>query len=186
MLLGDVVEADDEYTGVHSKEVVELALAVVERLRLGAEQRLNVEFGALLHDVGKIRVPPEIIRKPGPLDETEWVLMRRHTIFGEQMLNTVGGTLSRVGRIVRASHEHFDGTGYPDGLAGDQIPIEARIISACDAFNAMTTDRSYRPARPPEHAIAELERCAGTQFDPAVVAAILAELGLQPADLALA
>ena len=174
LLLGSVVEYDHDYTGSHSRDVVELALAVGARLRLSAAQLRNLEFGALLHDVGKIAVPKSIINKPGPLDDAEWEIMRRHTIEGQRMLDSVGGVLTRVGVIVRASHEDYDGTGYPDGLAGDAIPIEARICSACDAFSAMTTDRAYRPAMTEPEALAELERCAGTQFDPRVVAALIA------------
>jgi HD-GYP domain-containing protein (c-di-GMP phosphodiesterase class II) len=169
MLLGDVVEADDAYTGSHSRGVVELSLAVSDRLGLGFEQRRNVEFAALLHDVGKIAVPDEIINKDGPLDDAEWEVMRQHTIEGERMLKRIGGVLAEVGKIVRASHEDFDGSGYPDGLAGEAIPVEARIVTCCDAFSAMTTKRSYRKAMGTEAAIAELRRCAGTQFDPQVV-----------------
>lgn len=174
MLLGDVVEADDAYTGSHSRGVVELSLAVAERLGLDSRQRRNIEFAALLHDVGKIAVPKEIINKPGPLDEEEWEIMHRHTIEGEAMLDRVGGVLAEVGRIVRSSHEHFDGSGYPDGLAGDEIPIEARIVTCCDAFSAMTTTRSYRQAMSQEVALTELRSCTGTQFDPQVVVALVA------------
>jgi HD-GYP domain-containing protein (c-di-GMP phosphodiesterase class II) len=172
MLLGDVVEADDAYTGSHSRGVVELSLAVSDHLGLGPVQRRNVEFAALLHDVGKIAVPKEIINKAGPLDADEWEIMHQHTIEGERMLNRVGGVLTEVGRIVRSSHEHYDGSGYPDGLAGEAIPIEARIVTCCDAFSAMTTTRSYRRAMPLEAALAELRTCAGTQFDPRVAAAL--------------
>lgn len=177
LLLSDVVEADHEYTGIHSREVVDLSLAVADRLGLGPTERLNVEFGALLHDVGKIRVASEIIDKPGALDEGEWEIIRQHTIYGQEMLEKVGGTLARVGLVVRSSHEHYDGSGYPDRLAGDAIPIESRIVSACDAYNAMTTTRSYRTAMTPGVARDELVRCSGTQFDPAVVNAIVRELG---------
>jgi HD-GYP domain-containing protein (c-di-GMP phosphodiesterase class II) len=173
LLLGDVVEADDAYTGSHSRGVVELSLAVSDRLGLGFDQRRNVEFAALLHDVGKIAVPNEIINKEGPLDDAEWEVMRKHTIEGERMLKRIGGVLAEVGRIVRASHEDFDGSGYPDGLAGEEIPIEARIVTCCDAFSAMTTTRSYRKAMDTEAALAELHRCAGTQFDPDVVAVLI-------------
>jgi HD-GYP domain-containing protein (c-di-GMP phosphodiesterase class II) len=174
MLLGDVVEADDAYTGSHSRGVVELSLAVSDRLGLDHRQRRNVEFAALLHDVGKIAVPKEIINKAGPLDPEEWKVMYRHTIEGEEMLDRVGGVLSEVGRIVRSSHEHYDGSGYPDGLAGEEIPIEARIVTCCDAFSAMTTTRSYRKAMPLEAALAEVRACAGTQFDPRVADALIA------------
>ncbi len=176
ILLGDVVEHDDDYTGAHSRDVVELALAVGRRLRLGGAQLRDLEFGALLHDVGKIAVPNQIINKPGKLDEDEWAIMRRHTIEGQRMLESVGGVLTHVGIIVRASHERYDGGGYPDGVAGDAIPIEARICCACDAFSAMTTDRSYRAALPLGTAIAELRANAGTQFDPDVVDALVAEV----------
>ena len=175
LLLGDVVEADDAYTGSHSRGVVELSLAVADRLGLDNRQRRNVEFAALLHDVGKIAVPKEIINKAGPLDDKEWAVMHRHTIEGETMLKRVGGVLADVGRIVRSSHEHYDGSGYPDGLAGEEIPIEARIVTCCDAFSAMTTTRSYRKAMPIAAALAELRACAGSQFDPCV-AEVLAQI----------
>jgi HD-GYP domain-containing protein (c-di-GMP phosphodiesterase class II) len=140
------------------------------------DQRL-VEFGALLHDVGKLRVPNEIINKPGPLDDDEWAIMRRHTIDGEAMLAPVGGMMHEVGRIVRGSHEDWDGTGYPDGLTGEQIPLASRIVSCADAYSAMTTDRSYRRALGHDKAVAELRRCAGTQFDPRVVEAAIVVVG---------
>ncbi len=168
MLLGDVVEADDAYTGSHSRGVVELSLAVSDRLGLDERRRRKIEFAALLHDVGKISVPKEIINKPGRLDANEWAIMRTHTIVGETMLKRIGGLLAEVGEVVRCSHEHYDGSGYPDGLRGEAIPIEARIVTCCDAFSAMTTTRSYRTAMSVEKALAELRACAGTQFDPRV------------------
>ena len=177
LLLGDVVEADHHYTGTHSRQVVDLSIAVADGLGLHSAQRRNIEFAALLHDVGKIQIPKEIINKPGPLDDDEWALMRQHTIDGERMLEQVGGLLADVGTIVRASHERWDGDGYPDGLAAEEIPIEARIVSTCDAFSAMTTDRSYRKAMSVEQALAELRRCAGTHFDPTVVGEIERSLG---------
>jgi HD-GYP domain-containing protein (c-di-GMP phosphodiesterase class II) len=146
---------------------------VAGALGVDEETRRGAEFGALLHDVGKIQIPKEIINKPGPLDDDEWLVMKTHTIEGQRMLERVGGVLARVGAVVRASHERWDGGGYPDGLAGEEIPLAARIVSACDAYNAMTTDRSYRGALPVADAIAELERCSGSQFDPAVVAALI-------------
>jgi putative nucleotidyltransferase with HDIG domain len=184
MLLGDVIEDDDEYTGVHSRAVVDLSLAIAARLKLDATTRRNVEFGALLHDVGKIRVPKEIIHKPGKLNDEEWAIMRQHTVYGEQMLRQVGGALSSVGKVVRHSHERWDGTGYPDGLAGKAIPIESRIVSGCDAFNAMTTNRPYRRAMSLEEAVAELRRCSGGHFDPQIVHALLAEVADCPPTIA--
>ncbi|MDQ3632624.1 MAG: diguanylate cyclase [Actinomycetota bacterium] len=173
LLLGEVVEGDDEYTGRHSQGVGMLALDAADHLGLDNRARRDIEFGALLHDIGKVVIPGEIINKPGPLDPEEWAIMRTHTVEGERMLQRVGGVLEDVGAIVRASHESWDGTGYPDGLKGEQIPLAARIISCCDAFSAITTDRPYRPARAADEAIAELRACAGVQFDPAVVEAVV-------------
>jgi putative nucleotidyltransferase with HDIG domain len=193
MLLGEVIEADDAYTGDHSRGVVELAVAVADELGLDPRRRSRVEFGALLHDVGKISVPKEIINKPGALSDEEWEIMRQHTIEGEKLLKRVGGMLAEVGTIVRSSHEHYNGGGYPDRLAGDAIPIEARIVSCCDAYSAMTTDRSYRAAMPIGEALAEVSHCAGTQFDPKVAAALVKvvtrwnpELSRERGDAALA
>ena len=174
LLLGDVIEADDAYTGQHTQDVVELTVAVADKLGVDEETRRAAEFGALLHDVGKVAIPNEIINKPGPLDDDEWVIMKTHTIEGQRMLERVGGLLARVGVVVRASHERYDGGGYPDGLAGEAIPLAARIVSACDAYNAMTTDRSYRKALSVEVAVTELRANAGTQFDPDVVEALVA------------
>jgi putative nucleotidyltransferase with HDIG domain len=180
LVLGDFVEADDAYTGKHSTGVVDLAMEVADEMRLSPSARRNVEFGALLHDVGKIAVPNEIINKPGALDADEWAIMRRHTIEGQRLLDQIGGFMRDVGRIVRASHERFDGGGYPDGLAGTDIPLEARIVCCCDAFSAMTTDRSYRKARPVNAALEELRACSGTQFDPAVVEAVVVVVSRRP------
>ena len=118
-------------------------------------------------------MPDEIINKPGPLNDEEWAIMKTHTVEGERMLAQVGGLLADVGLVVRASHERWDGGGYPDGLAGDAIPLAACIVSACDAFNAMTTDRSYRKALPLSVAVGELRKNSGTQFCPAVVDALV-------------
>ena len=176
-LLGDVIEADDAYTGTHSRDVVELTLQVVDRLGLNAHERRQAEFVALLHDVGKVRIPNEIINKPGPLTPEERGIMNAHTIEGEKMLERVGGLLGEVGALVRSCHEHYDGSGYPDGRTGDEIPLVARIVCCCDAFHAMTSDRVYRKALTHEIAIAELRSCSGTQFDPRVVDALVAAVG---------
>jgi putative nucleotidyltransferase with HDIG domain len=172
LLLGDVVEADDTYTGEHCKDVVHLALDVARELGLGAEEQRTVEFGALLHDIGKIAVPKAIVNKPGKLDPHEWEIIKTHTVEGQRMLERVGGFMGRVGRIVRSHHERWDGGGYPDGLCGEDIALEARIISCCDAFNAMTTTRPYRKAMSVAAALTELAKHAGTQFDPRVVDAL--------------
>jgi HD-GYP domain-containing protein (c-di-GMP phosphodiesterase class II) len=176
-LLGYVVEADDRYTGAHSRDVVDLSRSAAATLGLGESQRRAVEFVAMLHDVGKIFVPKEILNKPGELDPYQWQIIRRHTVEGERILKQVGGALARIARYVRSSHEHYDGHGYPDGLAGESIPIESRIVSVCDAYSAMTTDRPYRAAMPIDEALDELHRCAGTQFDPNVVSALERVLG---------
>jgi HD-GYP domain-containing protein (c-di-GMP phosphodiesterase class II) len=180
LLLSDVLEVDDEYTGFHSRSVVSLSVAVADAMGLTPRRRRNVEFGALLHDVGKIAVPKEIINKPGPLTDDEWLVIKTHTIEGQRMLDRVGGLLSEVGRIVRSSHEKWDGTGYPDGLKGADIPVESAIVCCCDAFNAMTTDRSYRAAMSLDEAIQELRRNAGSQFSPAVVGALIGILNADP------
>jgi HD-GYP domain-containing protein (c-di-GMP phosphodiesterase class II) len=172
-LLGDVVEADDDYTGEHSRDVVELTLSVVDEMGLSERDRRDAEFAALLHDVGKLRIPNEIINKPGKLTPEEWELVKQHTIEGERLLHRVGGLLGEIGKIVRSCHERHDGSGYPDGLAGEEIPLVARIVACCDAWNAMTTDRSYRKALPRSHALAEVRRGSGTQFHPDVVDALV-------------
>jgi HD-GYP domain-containing protein (c-di-GMP phosphodiesterase class II) len=174
LVLGDVLEADDGYTGAHSRGVVALALELGDALELDVVQRRNLEFGALLHDVGKVAIPKAIINKPGKLDPAEWAIVKTHTIEGQRMLDRVGGFMRDVGMIVRSHHEWWDGSGYPDGLSGEAIPLESRIVACCDAWNAMTTTRSYREAMSPMAATAELRRNAGVQFDPRVVEALLA------------
>jgi HD-GYP domain-containing protein (c-di-GMP phosphodiesterase class II) len=174
LVLGDVIEADDGYTGTHSKSVVALAVELGDALGLGAERQRNLEFAALLHDVGKIAIPKAIINKPGKLDPHEWALVKTHPAEGQNMLNQIGGFMRDVGLIVRSHHERWDGAGYPDGLAAHAIPVEARIITICDSWNAMRTDRSYRQALPYEMAVAELTANAGRQFDPALVDVMIA------------
>jgi len=172
LLLGDVVEADDAYTGLHSQDVVSLVLNVADRLGLDSRARREAEFTALLHDIGKVKIPKEIINKPGKLTDEEREIINTHTIEGEQMLEKIGGLLGDVGHLVRSCHERWDGDGYPDGLVGEETPLIARIVCACDAFSAMTTDRPYRKAMSPADALDELHRGAGTQFDPRVVEAL--------------
>jgi putative nucleotidyltransferase with HDIG domain len=173
LVLGDVIEADDGYTGEHCKSVVALTLDLAEHLSLSAERRRNLEFAALLHDVGKIAIPKEIINKPGKLDPEEWTIVKTHTVEGQKMLDRVGGFMRQVGSIIRSHHERWDGAGYPDGLVGEEIPIEARVISCCDTWNAMRTDRPYRKALDYATAEAELRSAAGTQLDPRLVEALL-------------
>jgi two-component system cell cycle response regulator len=156
--------------GAHVHDVGLLAAAVAEELGVGGQQLQHVRHAAELHDIGKVAVPSAILDKPGRLDPDEWAFIERHTIIGERILGAAVA-LRPVATLVRASHEHFDGNGYPDGLAGEKIPLGARIVSVCDAYDAMTSDRPYQHARGHDDALGELRRCAGTQFDPDVVAA---------------
>jgi HD-GYP domain-containing protein (c-di-GMP phosphodiesterase class II) len=169
------LEARDFYTSAHSKQVVELAARVAGRLGLDHDAMCDVEQVALLHDIGKVGIPDAILQKQGPLDEQEWQLMRQHPIVGEHIIAGTPG-LSHLAPAMRAEHEHWDGSGYPDGLAGEEIPLASRITLACDALNAMTHDRPYRPAMTLERAQEELRSCAGSQFDPQAVEALIAEI----------
>jgi putative nucleotidyltransferase with HDIG domain len=175
-VLADAVELQDAYTADHANEVADLAAAVGIRLGVSGVELDRLRYGALLHDVGKIGVPGEILRKPGPLNAAERERMDEHTAIGARMLERIP-FLAPVAPLVRSAHERFDGGGYPDGLAGAEIPRGAMIIATCDAFHAMTSTRSYRQALGRAEAVRELELNAGTQFDPLVAAALIAELG---------
>jgi len=163
----------------HLDGVSRLAVAVGRRLGLADDALDHVRLAAELHDVGKVAIPDAIISKPGPLDDDEWAFMRRHTIIGERIV-AAAPALGPVAKLVRASHERWDATGYPDAIGREDIPLGARIIAVCDAYDAIVSDRPYRRGRSAADATAELRRCAGTQFDPAVVEAFLAELAAQP------
>jgi putative nucleotidyltransferase with HDIG domain len=165
----------DRYTGEHSEAVIEMSAAVARNLGLNSVEVERIKSAALLHDIGKVAIPDEILHKPGPLDADEWKLMKEHPVIGERILRVLPG-LGTVARIVRHEHERWDGTGYPDGLAGAEIPLGSRIIIAADTYHAITSDRPYRAARSHSEAIEELTRCAGTQFDPAVTAALIGYL----------
>ncbi|HEU6443944.1 MAG TPA: diguanylate cyclase [Gaiellaceae bacterium] len=171
VLLSALSERDAGLRG-HLSAVARLARAVGERLELGEAELNDLTLAAELHDVGKLAIPDSILSKEGPLTEDEWVFVHRHTVIGERILSSAPA-LARVSSLVRSTHERLDGMGYPDGFAGEQIPLLSRIVAACDAFHAMTEDRPYRPALTEEHAVAELRRCSGTQFDPAVVEALV-------------
>jgi putative nucleotidyltransferase with HDIG domain len=175
-VLADAVELQDAYTADHANEVADLATEVGRRLGVAGEELDRLRYGALLHDVGKIGVPGEMLRKPGPLSPAERERMDEHTAIGARMLERIP-FLAPVAPLVRSAHERFDGGGYPDGLRGEQIPRGAMIIATCDAFHAMTSNRSYRKAMSRAEAVAELRAHAGTQFDPVVVEALIAELG---------
>jgi putative nucleotidyltransferase with HDIG domain len=165
------MEMRDPYTAAHEQQVAGLAVRIADELCLHPAERQAVHYAALTHDIGKISVPSEILSKPGALDPDEWAVMRRHTIVGAQMLAGIR-LFADVHPLVRGHHERWDGSGYPDGLAGNAIPLGARILAVCDSYNAMVTDRPYRVAMSAAEARTELERCAGTQFDPVVVAAL--------------
>jgi HD-GYP domain-containing protein (c-di-GMP phosphodiesterase class II) len=163
-------------TARHSEDVVRLALLVGRLLGLDEASLLELEFGARLHDVGKIRVPDAVLNKPGPLDGTEYELISHHSAWGAETLAGIPG-LEAVAAVVRFHHERWDGRGYPDGLSGARIPLASRIISACDAYAAMTADRPYRDAMPAAEALTEVMSGSGTQFDPAVVEALAHAVG---------
>jgi diguanylate cyclase (GGDEF)-like protein len=165
----------DRYTGEHSESVVEMAAEVAVGLGLDDAEVGRVRAAALLHDIGKVAIPDEILNKPGGLDDEQWKLMRQHPAIGERILRAVTG-MGGVARIVRHEHESFDGSGYPDGLAGEEIPIGSRIILACDAYHAMTSDRPYRHAISHREAVDQLLDNAGRQFDPQVVEQLLGYL----------
>ncbi|HEV3469524.1 MAG TPA: HD domain-containing phosphohydrolase [Pyrinomonadaceae bacterium] len=164
------LETRDAETRGHSERVVSFTLRLGREMGLGAEETRSLEFGSLLHDIGKIGVPDAILRKPALLSEAEWVKMREHPLHGARILRGIE-FLEGAARVVAQHHEKWDGTGYPLGLRGEEIDLKARVFAVADAFDAMTSDRVYRRGRSYEEAAAELERCAGTHFDPAVVAA---------------
>jgi diguanylate cyclase (GGDEF)-like protein/putative nucleotidyltransferase with HDIG domain len=165
--LAEALLERDRYTGEHSESVVELAARVARGLGLDEREVERVRSAALLHDIGKVAIPDEVLHKAGALDDGEWDIMREHPAIGERILRAIPG-LGGVARIVRHEHERYDGGGYPDGIKGSEIPIGSRIILACDAYHAMTSDRPYRTAMDHGDAIAELAKNAGTQFDPDV------------------
>ena len=171
VLLSVLDERDAELRG-HLSAVARLARAVGERLQLPEADVHDLTLAAELHDVGRLAVPDSILSKHGSLTEDEWIFIHRHTVIGERILSSAPA-LARISRLVRSTHERLDGTGYPDNLSGDQIPLLSRVVFACDAFHAMIEDRPYRPALTDADAVAELRRCSGSQFDPAVVEALV-------------
>jgi len=177
------VEAKDDYTACHGSDVAELAERVALRMELGVKEAREVHYAAMLHDVGKIAVPSEILCKQGPLTEDEWVVMRSHTVVGAELVERIDA-FAHLAPAIRSSHERIDGMGYPDGLVGAEIPLAARIVAACDTYDAIITDRPYRAARTLEHAREELLRVAGSQLDERVVSVLLEELSTEPRQLA--
>jgi ribonuclease P protein subunit RPR2 len=169
--LAFVVEAKDAYTGQHLERCRVYGVAVMKALGINDDYP-DAQYGFLLHDAGKVGIPERILGKPGPLTAAEWRVMRTHPLIGYQIVAGIP-FLKNAAEIVRSHHEMFDGSGYPAHLRRDEIPVPARVFSVVDAFDAMTTDRPYRAALPLEHAVGELHRMAGTQFDPEVVAAFV-------------
>jgi diguanylate cyclase (GGDEF)-like protein/putative nucleotidyltransferase with HDIG domain len=182
--LAKAVDARDTYTGSHSTRVAELGAWIAARLGLDVENVELTRLAGSLHDLGKLAVPEEILRKPGPLTPPERMVLERHSQIGFRMLESLG--VDPVAEWVLHHHERWDGMGYPDGLAGEEIPLGARIIFVADAYDAMTSDRAYRGRLMPSEAVAELQRCAGTQFDPEIVDVFARELGYAPATAAAA
>ncbi|HEX2161727.1 MAG TPA: diguanylate cyclase [Thermoleophilaceae bacterium] len=179
---GDVIAAlaealleRDRYTGEHSESVVDLVESVARGLALSAAEVDHVKAAALLHDIGKVAIPDDVLNKQGPLDDDEWKVMREHPVIGERILRAIPG-MGPIARIVRHEHERFDGAGYPDGVSGEAIPIGARIILACDAYHAMTSDRPYRKGMSHAEAVRELSQHAGSQFDPRVTEVLIGAL----------
>lgn len=170
--LAAALHSRDGYTGEHDDRVARLCAEVGRRLGLSGSRLRIARLAGILHDVGKIGIPDSILHKTSDLTSEEWRRVREHTLLGERILEPVSG-LQQVARIVRSSHEHWDGSGYPDGLAGEQIPLEARIVLACDAYDAITTERSYQRAHSHEEAIGILRRLSGSHFDPRVVDELL-------------
>jgi hypothetical protein len=166
------LSATSAATATHSDDVDVISEGIARRLGVSGQQLEDVMMAARLHDIGKLGVPPSTVEKPGPLNEDEWAVIHRHTIIGEQILVAVP-ELRGAARLVRHSHERWDGSGYPDGLAGEQIPLGSRIVFCADAFHAIRSDRPYRAGRSAVEALAEIRACAGTQFDPAVVEALM-------------
>ncbi|HYH62264.1 MAG TPA: diguanylate cyclase [Solirubrobacterales bacterium] len=184
--LAQALEERDQYTGEHSESVVDLVERIAQALAMDEDEIKDVRTAALLHDIGKVGIPDEILHKAGPLDAREWEVMRQHPIIGERIMRAIPG-MGSIARVVRHEHERWDGGGYPDGLAGEAIPLSARIILACDAYHAMTSDRPYRKAMSHHEAMAELTSNAGSQFDPEVVQILVGYLvGRRQAGLATA
>jgi HD-GYP domain-containing protein (c-di-GMP phosphodiesterase class II) len=170
--LAEVVEAKDPTTRGHLDRTHRVGLALAERIDPELAARPEVGYGFFLHDIGKVGVPESVLRKPGPLDDEEWAVMREHPAIGAQIVSPIRFLAGAV-EIVRTHHERWDGLGYPQGLQGEEIPLAARIFAIADSFDAMTSDRPYRAAMPLERALDEIEAGSGTQFDPGVVDAFL-------------
>jgi HD-GYP domain-containing protein (c-di-GMP phosphodiesterase class II) len=171
--LAAAMEAKDQYTASHADSLAAMAVAVGSRMGLTEAELRMLQYAAVLHDIGKIGIPGNILNKPAELTREEFDTMAQHTVIGERIISRID-YLVPIARIIRSAHERWDGKGYPDGHRGEEIPLASRILLVCDAFDAMTTDRPYRTALPIDEALSELARHAGTQFDPRVVDVFLA------------
>ena len=172
LALAKTIEARDPYTGGHSKKVVDLAVKTAKNMNLSTADIQTIRMAAFLHDIGKISVPDEILKKPGPLTDDEWAVMKKHPDVGADIILSVS-KLAYVAPLVRFHHEKYNGSGYPYGLQGDWIPLGARILSVVDAYSAITDGRVYKSAKPHEYAMQEIIKCSGSEFDPKVVAAFI-------------
>jgi diguanylate cyclase (GGDEF)-like protein/putative nucleotidyltransferase with HDIG domain len=170
--LAYAIDAKDQYTQGHSQKVSAYAALLAEALGLSEAEVDEIRLGAVLHDVGKVGIPEQILNKSGPLNREEWEIMKTHVAYGGRLLEPLG-PLARIRKMVLHHHEFFDGSGYPEALTGTKIPIGARIITIADSYDTITSDRSYKKGRTAEEALAELERCANTQFDPELIAAFV-------------
>ena len=173
IMLANAIELRDEYTRGHVERVKRYTLLIARQMGWTEAQLTPLEFGSILHDIGKIYVRESILRKAGPLDDAEWSEMKCHSEMGAELLLSIPYLEAAI-PIIRHHHERWDGRGYPDGLVGEQIPQGARIVSVADAFDAMTTERVYQPACLPEQALEEIQACNGSRYDPQVVEAFLA------------
>lgn len=176
IMLANAIELRDQYTRGHVERVRDYAAAIATQMGWTSTRINHLQYGSILHDIGKIHILDSVLTKPAPLNEDEWVEMRQHPIIGVEMIKNIP-FLSPAIPVIRSHHEHWDGSGYPDGLAGEDIPIAARIVAVADSLDAMTTSRSYRVALTPDEAYAEVLRCSGTHFDPAIVNAFKAAWG---------
>jgi putative nucleotidyltransferase with HDIG domain len=170
--LAYAIDAKDQYTQGHSQKVSAYAALLAEAVGLSEAEVEEIRLGAVLHDVGKVGIPEQILNKSGPLNPEEWESMKTHVTYGGRLLEPLR-PLARIRQMVFHHHEFFDGSGYPDALSGKDIPLGARIVTIADSYDTITSDRSYKKGRTAEQALSELERCAGTQFDPELVEAFV-------------
>lgn len=176
IMLANAIELRDQYTRGHVERVRDYAAAIATQMGWTSTRINHLQYGSILHDIGKIHILDTVLTKPAPLNEDEWVEMRQHPIIGVEMIKNIPFLAPAI-PVIRSHHEHWDGSGYPDGLSGEEIPIAARIVAVADSLDAMTTSRSYRVALTPDEAYAEVLRCSGTHFDPAIVNAFKAAWG---------